>query len=175
MKEFTIKQIADELNITKPTVRKYLRQLKIEPIRKEVNRLLYSGEAANSIAAAVGSSFLFELENSENSEVENLKNPFEKAEKPTEKREKTENNAAFDSILVMLREEIEKKDKEIAELKTQIQKKDERIDKYIEEIISMSGKAQYITAADKTATMIEKKQQLDNSKTVNKRWFQFWK
>lgn len=182
MKEFTVKQIADELHITKPTVRKYLKQLKIEPIRKEVNRLLYSGEAANSIAAAVGSSFLFELEKSENraenseTETENSKKPLEEAENFAEKREETENNVAFDSILVMLREEIAKKDKEIAELKAENQKKDERIDNYIAEIIKMSGNAQYITAADKTAAIMDKSQlQNDNSKTVNKKWYQFWK
>lgn len=186
MKEFTIKQIADELNITKPTVRKYLRQLKIEPIRVEANRLLYSAEAANSIAAEVGSSFLFETEISENqtekigNETEISENQNGKTENKTEnsenKTEISENGEAFASVLALLREEIAKKDKEIAELKAENQKKDERIDNYIAEIIKMSGNAQYITAADKTAAIMDKSQlQQDNSKTVNKKWYQFWK
>lgn len=82
MKEkWSVRDIAERCQCSKPTVRTTAKSLGLEPIEKEKNRVLYSQESADSIFFAIVSKSEKKLHKSENGkEVENEKNRTESAE-----------------------------------------------------------------------------------------------
>ena len=136
MKEkWTVRDIAERCQCSKPTVRTTAKSLGLEPIEKEKNRVLYSQESADSIFFAIVSKSKKELHKSENGkEVENEKNRTESAESgdnrlfqaESESENKSENkseskmeNGKYEDFpfwereLEFLREQIKIKDEQI--------------------------------------------------------------
>jgi len=167
MKDYTVKQIADLLKVSKTTVQKYIKAAAIKYDYVEYNKQFYSYEKAKGIIKGIRENFDFSALDTEN-QVENsttktenqVENSTTKTENSQEKTEnsppKTENSTTeqdtTNRMLDMLQKEIEKKDQEIKDLR-------EKLDKAYDRIADMADKAQYITAADKTALIMDKKQQ----------------
>lgn len=174
MKDYTVKQIADLLKVSKTTVQKYIKAAAIKYDYVEYNKQFYSYEKAKGIIKGIRENFDFSALDTEN-QVENsttktenqTENSTTKAENSQEKTEnsttKTENSTTGQDttsrMLDMLQKEIEKKDQEIKDLR-------EKLDKAYDRIADMADKAQYITAADKTALIMDKKQQQEAEPTA---------
>ena len=174
MKDFTVKDIADLLKVSKTTVQKYIKAASIQYDYIERNKQFYSPEKAKEIIKSIKPEFdLSELgfansqEETENSktETENSKEKLEKSQTESENsQEKTANSEisadATQRMLDMLQQEIEKKDKMITDLQ-------EKLDKAYDKIADMADKAQYITAADKTAQLMDKQQKKEDTEIVS--------
>ena len=165
MKDYTVKEIADRLKVSKTTVKKYIKANKINYSFKERNKEFYNYENTKRIIKLIDNTYdlsEFESENSpeniENSPAESENSQTKLANAPAESensQDKVENSPAKQDIteimLEMLQKEIEKKDKEIYDLR-------DRLDKAYDRIADLANKAQYITAADKTAQIMDKQQ-----------------
>ena len=181
MKDFTVKDIADLLKVSKTTVQKYIKTASIQYDYIERNKQFYGPEKAKEIIKSIKPEFdLSELgfansqEETENSktetensktETENSKEKLEKSQTESENsQEKTANSEisadATQRMLDMLQQEIEKKDKMITDLQ-------EKLDKAYDKIADMADKAQYITAADKTAQLMDKQQKKEDTEIVS--------
>lgn len=163
--EYTVKEIADLLQVSKTTVQKSIKANNIDYDYISKNKQYYSYEKTKKIIESIRKDFDFlKLENSqtklenqlENSqtETENLKTKIENSETKTENQlenSKTDIDTV-NRMLDMLQQEIEKKDKTIQDLQ-------DKLDKAYTQITDLATKAQYITAADKTAQIMDKQQQ----------------
>lgn len=119
MKEYTVKQIAELTEVSKPTVRAKIKQLKIEPLHKDnsINTVYYSYEDTVTIIKALKPSYDFSafLENKDTgkfsgkaeNELENNKEFSGKLENDTGKAEnktgKLENHAAVPTDYELLK------------------------------------------------------------------------
>lgn len=167
MKDFTVKDIADLLKVSKTTVQKYIKAASIQYDYIERNKQFYGPEKAKEIIKSIKPEFdLSELgfANSQE-ETENSKEKLEKSQTESENsQEKTANSEisadATQRMLDMLQQEIEKKDKMITDLQ-------EKLDKAYDKIADMADKAQYITAADKTAQLMDKQQKKEDTEIVS--------
>lgn len=122
-KSYTVKDIADILKISKPTVRKYLSELS-EEVKKdnyyEYNRLYISENCFKEIEKIIGKSEN-NIEKAENN-TGNLEDNIGKVKNNTENSEnsagKLEN--ALEQQITFLSEQIKEKDKQLAEKDKQI-------------------------------------------------------
>lgn len=122
-KSYTVKDIADILKISKPTVRKYLSELS-EKVKKdnyyEYNRLYISENCFKEIEKIIGKSEN-SIEKAENN-IGNLEDNIGKVKNNTENSEnstgKLEN--ALEQQITFLSEQIKEKDKQLAEKDKQI-------------------------------------------------------
>lgn len=188
MNDYTVKDISKLLGVSKTTVQKYIRAESVQYDYIERNKQFYSYSKAKEIIKAIRPDFDFsalevdnqvensttktenQLENSTtkiansaadvaNSESK-TENSTDKLDNSTTKTENSETNAEITSrMLDMLQDELNKKDQEIKELR-------EKLDKAYDRIADMANKAQYITAADKTALIMDKQSQTENSEVV---------
>lgn len=142
-KEITIKSLADELNISKPTVSKIMRDLGITP-KKVLQKFVLSEDEAERIKR----SFLG-LEDSKNSQSETA-NQTEKTANKTENTEKTENQIPQNSENTPQIVEILKKTNEL--LVKQLEIKDKQIESLtlqIETLTLLVNQQQQLSAIDK--------------------------
>ena len=175
MKDYTVKQIADLLKVSKTTVQKYIKAAAIKYDYVEYNKQFYSYEKAKGIIKGIRENFDFSALDTENQAENSTTKTENQAENSTTKtenlQEKTENSTTktenstteqdpTNRMMDMLQKEIEKKDQEIKDLR-------EKLDKAYDRIADMADKAQYITAADKTALIIDKTQQKEDNSIVN--------
>lgn len=102
----TIKEIADELNVSKPTVSKAAAELHLQP-NKVSNRFVYTEEQTEQIKLQI-------MKNGETKKVENAeKSETEKSEKPQDETEKTLISILQTQITIM-QEQLAVKDGQIA-------------------------------------------------------------
>lgn len=174
MKDYTVKEIAELLDVSKPTVQKVINDLSIEPVRIEKNKFrFYSYADTVGVIKAIKPDFEFEklqnvCEKSQN-ETEKPKSEFEKLQNETEKQpnqteksqtetEKPKNNGNSEelelvrSMLALIQEQLKEKDNQLAIKDKQIQDLNDRL----AEAMELTRGQQYITAADKTAQLMEK-------------------
>ena len=205
MKFYTVKEIADILNVSKTTIQKAIKAANIEYDKIEKNRQYYCIDKTKQIIIKINKNFNydalqedFKTENSptetenqiENSptetenQIENSKTKSENS--PTE----TENSKTIDKALEILENQLEEKDNTIKDLQEKLAAAYSQISEQSRTIADLATKAQYITAADKTAQIMDKQQkekenktsaandiiQYDESKKYKKKkWFEFWK
>lgn len=167
MKDYTVKEIAEIVEVSKPTVQKVIKDLSIDPIRIEKNKFrFYCYDDVIKITKEIKSDFNIEkLQN----ETAKPQNSFEKLQNETAKQheeieksqnsfEKLQNGSHSDeldlmrSMLSLIQEQMKEKDKQLAIKDKQIQDLNDRL----AEAMELTRGQQYITAADKTAQLIEK-------------------
>ena len=156
--EYTVKEIADLLQVSKTTVQKTIKANNIIYDYISKNKQYYSYDSTKQIIGLLRKDFDFsKLENSQTkleNQIENSQTKIENSETKTENQ--VENSKTdidtVNRMLDMLQQEIEKKDKTIQDLQN-------KLDKAYTQITDLATKAQYITAADKTAQIMDKQQQ----------------
>lgn len=187
MKDFTVKKMAELLSLSKPTIQKVINEKQLKPVRVEKNKYnYYSIEQLEVIVKELESDFDVSilLPNTAKSTA-NLSTNGDNAEKLATVVDKISDKPQKDSdtvsiLLDMLQKELDKKEKQIERLEKRVEKLEETNEQQTQEIIKLANQASYITAVDKTAQIIDKKQ--ENSGDVagsdnnnKKRWFNFWK
>lgn len=167
MKDYTVKEIAELLEVSKPTVQKVVNDLSLEPVRIEKNKYRFYNYADTvAIIRVIKPDFEFEkLQNvSEKLQSETAKQPNEteksqiETAKPQIDTEKQPNTAKSEelelmkSMLSLIKEQLKEKDNQLAIKDKQIQDLNDRL----AEAMELTRGQQYITAADKTAQLMEK-------------------
>ena len=194
MKFYTVKEIADILNVSKTTIQKAIKAANIEYDKIEKNRQYYCIDKTKQIIIKINKNFNydalqedFKTENSPTETENQIENSKTKSENsPTE----TENSKTIDKALEILENQLEEKDNTIKDLQEKLAAAYSQISEQSRTIADLATKAQYITAADKTAQIMDKQQkekenktsaandiiQYDESKKYKKKkWFEFWK
>lgn len=172
MKDYTVKEIAEIIEVSKPTVQKVIKDLSIDPVRIEKNKYrFYCYADVVKVIKSIRSDFDFEkLQNG----IEKSQNETEKSENFSEKQpnetEKPQNETAkqpsgshsdeldlMRSMLSLIQEQMKEKDKQLAIKDKQIQDLNDRL----AEAMELTKGIQYITAADKTVQLMEKSEAED--------------
>ena len=170
MIEFTVKQIAELLSVSKPTVQKAIKELAIEPERAQNNnRRYYSYADTVAIIKAVNPSYDFSLlsefgakpqsetakPQTEPPKTENqTAKPQTEPQNEEEKTAKPPNSEEIDllkSMLGVIQEQLKEKDKQLAVKDKQISDLSERL----AEALQITRGQQYIAAADRTKELLE--------------------
>ena len=175
MKFYTVKEIADILGVSKTRVQKAIKAAAIEFDKVEKNRQYYSFEKTKQIIAKVNKDFDLgtlqvglEVENSptktenqtENSQILTENSPTESENSKT----KTENSPTIDKALEILEKQLDEKDSTIKDLQEKLAAAYSQISEQSKTIADLATKAQYITAADKTAQIMDKQQKQEEMK-----------
>ena len=204
MKFYTVKEIADILGVSKTTVQKAIKAAAIECDKVEKNRQYYSLEKTKQIIIKANKDFDLdtlqvglEVENSptktenqtENSQILTENSPTESENSKT----KTENSPTIDKALEILEKQLDEKDSTIKDLQEKLAAAYSQISEQSKTIADLATKAQYITAADKTAQIMDKQQKQEEMKASaaaadivqtepqeeqpkpQKKWFEIWK
>lgn len=206
MKFYTVKEIADILGVSKTTVQKAIKAASIECDKVEKNRQYYSLEKTKQIIIKANKDFDLdtlqvglEVENSptktenqtENSQILTENSPTESENSKT----KTENSPTIDKALEILEKQLDEKDSTIKDLQEKLDAAYSQISEQSKTIADLATKAQYITAADKTAQIMDKQQKQEEMKASaaaadivqtepqeeqpkpqkKKKWFEIWK
>ena len=206
MRFYTVKEIADILGVSKTTVQKAIKAAAIECDKVEKNRQYYSLEKTKQIIIKANKDFDLdtlqvglEVENSptktenqtENSQILTENSPTESENSKT----KTENSPTIDKALEILEKQLDEKDSTIKDLQEKLAAAYSQISEQSKTIADLATKAQYITAADKTAQIMDKQQKQEEMKASaaaadivqtepqeeqtkpqkEKKWFEFWK
>ena len=175
MKYYTVKEIADILGVSKTTVQKAIKAAAIEFDKVEKNRQYYSFEKTKQIIAKVNKDFDLgtlqvglEVENSptktenqtENSQILTENSPTESENSKTQ----TENSPTIEKALEILEKQLDEKDSTIKDLQEKLAAAYSQISEQSKTIADLATKAQYITAADKTAQIMDKQQKQEEMK-----------
>ena len=206
MRFYTVKEIADILGVSKTTVQKAIKAAAIVFDKVEKNRQYYSFEKTKQIIAKVNKDFDLgtlqvglEVENSptktenqtENSQILTENSPTESENSKTQ----TENSPTIEKALEILEKQLDEKDSTIKDLQEKLAAAYSQISEQSKTIADLATKAQYITAADKTAQIMDKQQKQEEMKASaaaadiaqteppaeqpkpqkEKKWFEFWK
>ena len=206
MRFYTVKEIADILGVSKTTVQKAIKAASIEFDKVEKNRQYYSFDKTKQIIVKVNKDFDLgtlqvglEVENSptktenqtENSQISTENSPTESENSKTQ----TENSPTIEKALEILEKQLDEKDSTIKDLQEKLAAAYSQISEQSKTIADLATKAQYITAADKTAQIMDKQQKQEEMKASaeaavivqtepqeeqqkpqkKKKWFEFWK
>lgn len=172
MKEFTVKDLAEILSVSKPTIQRAINAAAIEASREESQTRYYNLEAAAAISAKVKPEFDFSAcvggSDLPPHEAEQTETPprMTETDRNNEKfvAEQTETPPQNDSLEFMramlstIQEQLAAKDKQIAAYEAQIAAKDKQIEDYsarLAEAMQLTRGQQYIAAADKQAELLE--------------------
>ena len=179
-KEYTVKEIAELLEVSKPTVQRAINKLSIEASNTVKNKYrLYCFEDVRAIIEAIRPDFDFAVFETPNQCFETLRNsgetPQQVSETPQQNTEtlnqntatpKQENSGsdteALSIMLEMLKKEIEKKDKELEKKDQKIEALENKLHDAYGQIADFGKKAQYITAVDKTNQYLANKSGEEN-------------
>jgi len=200
MKYYTMKDIADTLKVSKTTVRKAIKAAAIDYDKVESNKYFYSIDKTKQIIKNINSDFDLrglqsdlETENSEtkfaNSQTEtailtaNSQTETENSEtKFANSQTETENSKTIEVALNILEKQLNEKDNTIKDLQEKLAAAYTQIGEQSKTIADLAAKAQYITAADKTAQLLDKQEnnQEETKQDIKevkekKKWFEFWK
>lgn len=161
---YTVKDIAELLQVSKPTIQKAINDLQIEPDRIEKNKYrLYSAADAAAIIHSVRPDFDLsvlrkgteKLENDRQEPQNEPQTPPSDTEKPqtqTAKPQEDSQAELYKSVFAALQEQLAIKDRQIAAYEAQIAAKDKQIEDYsqrLKEAMQLTHGQQLITAADK--------------------------
>ena len=152
--EMTIKQLASELGVSKPTVRSVIAELGFQgKLRKVGNRYMLSDMQISEIKLKMSNKSENEvqpkLEKTEESESEvQLKSEkTEKSESEVQlKSEKTENNIFIEQLLI-LNKQLAVKDEQITMIQNQLAVKDRQINLLQEQISQLTAAMENLTAS----------------------------
>ena len=163
MSEFTVKQIAEVLEVSKPTVQKLINKNSIQPVRIAKNKYrFYSLEDAAEIAKKINPSFNVSVLESVSAKPKNeTAKPENQVEKPETLTAKPETKTAKPQIS----DELELLKRTVAIIEKQLDEKDKQIKDLsdrLAEALQLTKGQQYITAADKTTELLE----ADNRRNV---------
>ena len=162
MNEFTTKQIAEILGVSKPTVQKAIHKLAVKPDRTDnVNRAYYSYADTVAIIKTIRPSFN-EFDKLAVGEKPPTPPPTEvqNTDKPQSEVQTTANQTAkppsaeielLQETISIIKAQLEEKDKQIAVKDKQIQDLSDRL----AEAMQLTKGQQYIAAADKTTELLE--------------------
>lgn len=168
---YRVKEIADLIGVSKPTVQKVINENFFEADRIEKNKFrYYSVEKTTHIIRLIKPDFDFSLlpKNTENSS-KNTEKPQNIPQESAENIEKPQNQGdSMERMLSIIEQQLNEKnkllaqkDKEIQELKEQAERErkdlQDKLSSAYSQISEMAQKAQYITAVDKTAQIMDKK------------------
>lgn len=176
MEEFTIKQISEYLEVSKPTAQKIADRLQVKPIRIDnTNCRFYNLEDTERIIADRKPDFDFAVLRKDQNETakpqneaqsfaqstEKLQNetanPEDNIEEKSEETEKPQNSNSVNE-LELLRQTVAIIEKQLEEKDKQLQVKDKQIQDLsdrLAEAMQLTGRQQYITAADKASGLLE--------------------
>ena len=149
--EMTIKQLASELGVSKPTVRSVIAELGFqEKLRKVGNRYMLSDMQISEIKLKMSNRSESEVqpksEKTEKSESE-VQLKSEKTEKSeSEVQPKTENNIFMEQLLI-LNKQLAVKDEQITMLQDQFAVKDRQINLLQEQISQLTAAMENLTAS----------------------------
>ena len=138
--EMTIKQLASELGVSKPTVRSVIAELGFqEKLRKVGNRYMLSDMQISEIK--------LKISNKSENEVQPKTEKTEKSESEIQpKSEKTENNIFMEQLLI-LNKQLVAKDEQITMLQVQLAVKDRQINLLQEQIGQLTAAMENLTTA----------------------------
>lgn len=154
MVEYTVKQIADLLAVSKPTVQKVINENGIEADRIEKNKFrYYSVEKAETIIREINADFDLSILSQDTANTAKIGNDTAKvSDKPPTDTE------IISRMLDMMKEEMQKKDREIERKERQIESLQADLKEAYKQIGTLAGQASFITAADKTAQIMDMQQ-----------------
>ena len=200
MKYYTMKDIADTLKVSKTTVRKAIKAAAIDYDKVESNKYFYSIEKTKQIIKNINNDFDLrglqsdlETENSEtkfaNSQTKTANSQTETAiltansqtktansqTKFANSQTETENSKTIEVALNILEKQLNEKDNTIKDLQEKLAAAYTQIGEQSKTIADLAAKAQYITAADKTAQLLDKQENNQEEIKEKKKWFEFWK
>ena len=162
MREFTVKDLAELLGVSKPTIQRAINAAAIEADREDGQTRYYSHASAAAISAKVKPDFDFSA-------------CVGGSETPPNVPPQTETPPQADSMefmramLTTIQEQLAAKDKQIAAYEAQIAMKDKQIEDYsarLAEAMELTRGQQYIAAADKTAGLLEAAANQENEEVI---------
>ena len=172
-KLYTVKGIAELLNVSKPTIQRYINTAAIEPDKEENQCRYYSYDKAVEIIKAVNAEFdisriAADHEAPQNDAPQTATPPQNDAPQtatPPQNAPQTATppqNAEIEilkSVIATIQEQLVIKDKQIANMDRQIAAYEDQITNYskrLKEALDLTKGQQYIAAADKTAQIMDK-------------------
>ena len=162
MREFTVKDLAEILGVSKPTIQRAINAAAIEANREDKQTRYYNLDAAAAISAKVKPDFDFSA-------------CVGGSETPPNVPPQTETPPQADSMefmramLTTIQAQLAAKDKQIAAYEAQIAMKDKQIEDYsarLAEAMELTRGQQYIAAADKTAGLLEAAANQENEEVI---------
>ena len=183
-KLYTVKEIADLLSVSKPTIQRYINTAAIEPDKEENQCRYYNFDKAVKIIKAVNAEFDISRiaadheapqndapqaatppQNAQNAATEPQNDAPQTATAPQNDAPQAATppqNAEIDilkSVIATIQEQLVIKDKQIANMDRQIAAYEDQITDYskrLKEALELTKGQQYIAAADKTAQIMDK-------------------
>ena len=183
-KLYTVKGIAELLNVSKPTIQRYINTAAIEPDKEENQCRYYNFDKAVKIIKAVNAEFdisriAADHEAPQNDAPQTATEPQNDAPQTATPPQNAQNaatepqndapqaatppqNAEIDilkSVIATIQEQLVIKDKQIANMDRQIAAYEDQITDYskrLKEALELTKGQQYIAAADKTAQIMDK-------------------
>ena len=172
-KLYTVKEIADLLSVSKPTIQRYINTAAIEPDKEENQCRYYNFEKAVKIIKAVNAEFDISRIAADHEAPQNdapqtatpPQNAPQTATAPQNDAPQTASppqNAEIEilkSVIATIQEQLVIKDKQIANMDRQIAAYEDQITNYskrLKEALELTKGQQYIAAADKTAQIMDK-------------------
>ena len=172
-KLYTVKEIADLLNVSKPTIQRYINTAAIEPDKEENQCRYYNFDKAVKIIKAVNAEFDISRIAADHEAPPNdapqtatpPQNAPQAATAPPNDAPQTATppqNAEIEilkSVIATIQEQLVIKDKQIANMDRQIAAYEDQITDYskrLKEALELTKGQQYIAAADKTAQIMDK-------------------
>lgn len=172
-KLYTVKEIADLLSVSKPTIQRYINTAAIEPDKEENQCRYYNFDKAVKIIKAVNAEFdisriAADHEAPQNDAPQTATPPQNAPQTATAPQNDAPQaatppqNAEIDilkSVIATIQEQLVIKDKQIANMDRQIAAYEDQITDYskrLKEALELTKGQQYIAAADKTAQIMDK-------------------
>lgn len=172
-KLYTVKEIADLLSVSKPTIQRYINTAAIEPDKEENQCRYYNFDKAVKIIKAVNAEFdisriAADHEAPQNdapqaaTPPQNAQNAATEPQNDAPQTATPPQNAEIDilkSVIATIQEQLVIKDKQIANMDRQIAAYEDQITDYskrLKEALELTKGQQYIAAADKTAQIMDK-------------------
>ena len=172
-KLYTVKEIADLLSVSKPTIQRYINTAVIEPDKEENQCRYYNFDKAVKIIKAVNAEFdisriAADHEAPQNDAPQTATPPQNAPQTATEPQNDAPQTATppqnaeieiLKSVIATIQEQLVIKDKQIANMDRQIAAYEDQITDYskrLKEALELTKGQQYIAAADKTAQIMDK-------------------
>ena len=172
-KLYTVKEIAELLNVSKPTIQRYINTAAIEPDKEENQCRYYNFDKAVKIIKAVNAEFdisriAADHEAPQNDAPQTATPPQNAQNTATEPQNDAPQTATppqnaeieiLKSVIATIQEQLVIKDKQIANMDRQIAAYEDQITNYskrLKEALDLTKGQQYIAAADKTAQIMDK-------------------
>ena len=183
-KLYTVKEIADLLSVSKPTIQRYINAAAIEPDKEENQCRYYNFDKAVKIIKAVNAEFdisriAADHEAPQNDASQTATPPQNAPQAATEPQNDAPQTATepqndapqtatppqnaeieiLKSVIATIQEQLVIKDKQIANMDRQIAAYEDQITNYskrLKEALDLTKGQQYIAAADKTAQIMDK-------------------